>query len=292
MKDELLKKARDIDIQIVLAYYGIYPNQNNKYHCFYHTDNTASASVRLNRYKCFSCGRKNSNLDIVMYKENISDVREAAIKVLEISNSNVEIKNIEDKSNKVHNKKDRKALTLQDRLKLVNFDNTDKIVEYLKSRAIDPRVLKVLDLNNIKYGIDKLGQINFFFLKGNFCIYRSLSNKNFNSGTPVPVTIKVSDDNTWYITEGLFDALTFVDIGKNTICLNSVANVHKLMNMIDINNKKFTYIIATDSDEAGFRAMDELIDFFEVNRINYDVFDELYGSGCKDINEMRTKGLL
>lgn len=292
MKDELLKQARDIDIKMVLAYYGIYANQDNKYHCFYHTDNTASASVRLNRYKCFSCGRKNSNLDIVMFKENISDVREAAIKVLEISNSNVEIKKLEEKYNKIHNKKERKTLTLQDRLKLVDFDNITKIVEYLKSRAIDPSVLKVLDKNNIRYGVDRLQQINFFFLKGNFCIYRSLVGKNFNCGTPQPISIKVDNNSNWYITEGLFDALTLVSLGKNTICLNSVSNVEKFKKLIDINNKKFTYIIATDSDEAGFTAMDNLATFFETNNINYDVFDELYGSGCKDINEMKTKGLL
>lgn len=291
-QDNLLKEARDTDIKLILAYYGTYANRNGLYHCIYHEDKTPSASVRLNRYKCFACGRKNSTLDIVMYKESISDPREAAARVLEIANKDIDIK-ILDENIKMNDNKKKKTLSFHDRIKLTNFENITKIEEYLRSRAIDPKVLKTLDTNDIRYGVDRLGQINFFFLKGQFAIYRSLTGKNFNCGTPSPVTI-ISDkqDYEWYITEGIFDALTLVSLGKNTICLNSVSNVDKLLKLININNKKFKYIIATDCDESGFNAMEKMSLFFEKNNLSFDIFDELYGSGCKDINEMRTKGLL
>lgn len=290
-KDNLLKEARDVDIKLILAYYGSYQNKNGLYHCIYHEDKTPSASVKNNRYKCFACGRKNSSLDIVMYKENISTTRVAAARVLEIANKEIDIKILDENIN--NNKKNKKkTLSFHDRIKLVDFDNILKIEEYLKTRAIDPRVLKVLDENHIRYGVDKLGQINFFFLKGQFAIYRSLNDKNYNCGTPTPVTIRVNNSNEWYIVEGLFDALTLVDLNKNTICLNSVSNVEKLVKLLNVDNKKFNYIIATDSDEAGFRAMDSLVDFFEKNNLNYDIFDALYGSGCKDVNEMRMNRLL
>lgn len=290
-QDNLLKEARDTDIKLILAYYGTYANRNGLYHCIYHEDKTPSASVRLNRYKCFACGRKNSTLDIVMYKESISDPREAAARVLEIANKNIDIK-VLDEDIKVNSNKKKKTLSFHDRIKLTDFENITKIEEYLRSRGIDPKVLKILDVNNVRYGIDKMGQIQFFFLKGQFAIYRSLIGKNFNCGTPSPVTIKVDNNPTWYITEGLFDALTLVSLGKNTICLNSVSNVDKFLKLIDINNKKFKYIIATDTDESGFNAMEKMSLFFENNNLCYDIFDELYGSGCKDINEMRMKGLL
>lgn len=291
-KDDLLKQARNTDIYQVLAYYGTYGNQYNKFHCIYHNDKTPSASIKNNRYKCFSCGRKNSSLDIAMYKENISDPRAAAMKVLEISNQNIEIKTIEEKTNTKYNKKERKTLTFDDRIKIIDFNNTIKIEEYLQSRAIDPRVLKVLDRQNIRYGVDKLGQINFFFLKGKFAIYRSLNNHNYNCGTPQPACLKVNSSKEWYITEGLFDALTLVDLNKNVICLNSVNQVNNFMKSINVDKKDFKYIIAVDSDERGFEALEKLSEFFLENELDFDVYDKLIGSGCKDINEMRMKGLI
>ena len=63
-----------------------------------------------------------------------------------------------------------------------------------------------------------------------------------------------------------------------------------------MNNKrkmqKFVYVIATDNDEKGLEAKQELENFFENNNINYEIFGNLYSSNFKDVNELLQNDML
>ena len=77
----------------------------------------------------------------------------------------------------------------------------------------------------------------------------------------------------------------------NVIVLNSVANTKKLIQKVEENKLyNLEYIIATDNDDGGHSAKIELEEYFKNNNISYNLFNILYNSNCKDINDLLKKG--
>ena len=89
---------------------------------------------------------------------------------------------------------------------------------------------------------------------------RALGTSNFNF-----ITRGINSGDI-YLCEGIEDALTFTQNGLKSISLNSIANLQSLMKYLENDytpqyNEKL--IIAFDHDEAGRKATQELITFFE-----------------------------
>ena len=306
-KDNLLEQARNINIEDILNYYSLSKNRYNMYSCIKHEDKHPSASVKNNKLHCFSCGNYFTTIDIVSQMESIGDIRECARRVLDIS-SNIYIDSVsvlnKDKINKSCNAKDlkkseKKKLTANDRLNMMIDSNKHIVRDYLIKRGISnpDYVLSVLDRNGYKYGADSFKQVTFVFERYNCCIYRNKSvDENWVAGVNVPITIAVNKENKdWYITEGIYDALSLVSIGNNVICLNSTNNILTLKDLISNNikkMKKFTYIIATDNDSSGVAAKEDLASFFDEHNLNYEYFGNLYNSDCKDVNELLLNNML
>lgn len=294
-KDNLLEEARKIPIDKVLAYYNLYPNQYNNYSCMAHKDTNPSAFITsANRLRCNSCEASYSTIDIVRHFEGL-DARQSAGRIIEISASNIEINQIQTKADFKPRKANQKnqhirKLSYEDRYDISCNKNVDKFTSYLISRGISPKVLPILDANNIGYGADKLEQIHLFFKMQKFCIYRSRTlNKNINCfGTePTPTVIKVNDSYFWYITEGIFDALTLVDLNINVICLHGAGNTEKLFKMLEHDIwKKVVFVIATDNDTAGLKAKDTIIEHLQTKAMFYKECKRLYNSRYKDINQL------
>lgn len=299
-KDNLLEQARNINILDILNYYAFEKNRYNMYSCMKHEDKTPSASVKNNKLHCFSCGSFFTTIDIVAEMEGINDVRECAKKVLEISAAPyVDNSNKVYKTKKELKKNEKKKLTVKDRLNMI-VDSSEYIVrDYLIKRGISnpDYVLSVLDKNGYKYGADSFKQVTFVFERYNCCIYRNKNtDTNWVTGANTPITIAVNKESKdWYIVEGVFDALSLVSVGSNVICLNSVSNVLILKDLILGNIKKmrkFTYIIATDSDGPGLAAKEDLAKFFKEYDLDYEYFGNLYGSSYKDVNELLINNML
>ena len=280
-KDNLLETARNINIEKILAYYGLRANEYGQYSCISHKDLNPSASIDKSRNKlhCFSCGNFYTTIDIVSIMESENNLRLCAKKVLEISDEKFEIVNINTKSNNTANTKGKKKLSIQDRKNMLDSNKKYVVEDYLKSRSIDTSVLKILEQNSCVYGADRYNQPVFIFEKYNCCIIRHAQRDiNWVTGNNVPITIATDKSNKrWYITEGLYDAFSLVERGCNVICLNTVENVKNLKPLI-VSKKNFTYIIATDNDEAGLNAKDNLENFFMENNMNYEIFEDLYKS--------------
>ena len=288
MKDNLLNEARSISIYEILSYYGI-EFYKNSCKCIFHEDNNRSAYVsNSNRFHCKSCGAKGlSNLDIVTHFEGITDIRESAKRVLELKGTTVNTIKYFDNNNKPI--KEKKQLTFQDRKNLAENKNIDMLVKYLNSRGISKDILPILKANNITYGADKLNQVHFFFNRHNYCIYRSIKqDKNFNCGNSTPICIKSNNTNKWYIVEGLYDGLSLLQFNKNVIILNSVSNKDKFLEKFKTNKNMFNfkYIIATDNDKSGLDTKAELENFFKNNNVDYEIFESLYNSKYKDVNDL------
>lgn len=295
-KDNLLETARNINIEKILAHYGHYKNGYGLYSCITHEDRHPSASVDTSRNKlhCFSCGNFFTTIDIVSIMENENNLRLCAKKVLEISDEKFEItKNNNTKSSNTVRTKGKKKLSMQDRKNMLDSNKKYIVENYLKSRSVDISVLKILEQNGYVYGADRYNQPVFIFEKYNCCIIRHAQRDiNWVTGNNVPITITVDKSNKrWYITEGLYDAFSLVERGCNVICLNTVENVKNLKPLI-INKKNFKYIIATDNDKAGLDAKDDLEKFFTENDMCYEIFEDLYKSEYKDINDMAKNGVL
>lgn len=294
-KDNLLATARSINIGKILAYYGHYKNEYGLYSCITHEDRHPSASIDASRNKlhCFSCGNFYTTIDVASIMENESDLRLCAQKVLEISSEKFEMKNNNTKSSNGASAKGKKKLTIQDRKNMLDSNKKYIVEDYLKSRSIDISVLKILEQNGCVYGADRYNQPTFIFEKYNCCIIRHAQRDiNWVTGNNVPVTIACDrSDKRWYITEGIYDALSLVNKGCNVICLNTVENVKNLKPLIK-DRKNFTYIIAVDNDKVGLDAKDNLEKFFIENNMCYEVFEDLYKSKYKDINDMAKNGAL
>lgn len=294
MYDDLVANARNKDIKSILSYYGKEFYKNNC-KCIFHNDNNRSAYItKGNRLRCAStsCILNSTNystIDVVKYYEGIQDTREASKRVLEICNTPINYNN-----GFIDKEPSKKELSLDTRRYLAENKNISTLIQYLNSRGISKNVLPILNKNKITYGADKFNQVHFFFNRYNFAIYRSKTqNKNFNCGEVKPICIKANNTNTWYILEGIYDGLSLLQFNNNVIVLNSVSNVKKLIDKVKTDDKlhKLKYIIATDNDDPGLAARNKLEIFFKENNISYDLFNTLYNSKCKDVNDLIKGGM-
>ena len=139
--------------------------------------------------------------------------------------------------------------------------------------------------------------IIYRFRKQGTGIQKSLSKnkdrKRFvrNIGTVKPVFHKAYDSNKYIIVEGIEDALTCHVLGYNFICLNSVSNTGRLIDIIKNNIEKFKdkeLLICTDYDKGGLDSFEQLENFFTSTGLMFDIpffYDDMLENRCKDINE-------
>ena len=112
-----------------------------------------------------------------------------------------------------------------------------------------------------------------------------------NIGTVKPLIHKAYDSNKYIIVEGIEDALTCHVLGYNFICLNSVSNTGRLIDIIKNNIEKFKdkeLLICTDYDKGGLDSFEQLENFFISTGLMFDIppfYDDMLKNRCKDINE-------
>ena len=290
-----IEQAKLIPIQEILYKYGdICPKCGHKLDI----GNT-------NRCRCHKCNTIYSTVDLIqaLYGINIPE----AIKIL----IGEDIKPVEKKQlEKIRIELKEKQLEKEKHNKQVNnmiFKNsiepTQACLEYLDSRCIKDS-LKGLDKayieikSNIYNGNET---IIYRFKKQGTGIQKALSKnkdgKRFvrNIGTVKPVFHKAYDSNKYIIVEGIEDALTCHVLGYNFICLNSISNTGRLIDIIKNNIEKFRdkeLLICTDYDKGGMKCFEELEKFFSLADLMYGVppfYTDMLENKCKDINEYFVK---
>lgn len=90
-----------------------------------------------------------------------------------------------------------------------------------------------------------------------------------------------------FVTEGIFDALSIIEVGAPAIALNSTSNVNKLLQLLENKPTTATLILSLDDDDAGHKATPELIAGLLRLNIPYITADIL--NGCKDPNKALVK---
>lgn len=83
-----------------------------------------------------------------------------------------------------------------------------------------------------------------------------------------------------YICEGMEDSLSYTMNGEKSISLNSIANVKSLIEHLEHHHsryKKNKLVISLDHDEAGEKATQKLVDFFEAYNQQHQNHQYQYG---------------
>ena len=96
----------------------------------------------------------------------------------------------------------------------------------------------------------------------------------------------VYDNEVVFITEGIFDALSIIEVGNAAIALNSTSNADLLIKQLEAEPTAATLIICLDNDDAGKKAAATLKAGFTRLNISYVTAD--ISGAYKDPNEALT----
>ena len=196
----------------------------------------------------------------------------------------------------IHEKEEYKMEKSYIRPRYVNVTRlSDKLVIYFESRKITQSTLKEMKISE---GIEfmpqlekKCNTIQFNYFENGELVnikYRTAT-KDFKlcpKAELIPYNIDaIKDTSECVITEGEFDALSFITAGYQpaiSVPNGASANVSYLDRFIDSHfENKETIYIASDNDKKGFILRDELIRRLGTDRCKL----VQYGEGCKDANE-------
>lgn len=91
--------------------------------------------------------------------------------------------------------------------------------------------------------------------------------------------------NCVFVTEGPFDAMSFLEVGFPAISLNGGSKIAGLLQLIDRKRPKATLVIALDNDEAGKAAAESL----QAELTKRNIKNVTFNSDYKDPNEFLVK---
>lgn len=292
-KEDYRKAREEISIESLLNSYNV-KNNGKLYSCPFHEDSTPSAGIRNNRLHCFSCGITASTIDIVCHIDHV-DQFHAILKLLE-GKAGAKIEPYKRKNKTVEVDRYDNIIKYANP---INSTNKGYIMQYLNKRCI----AEILKFQNF-FGMEI--KHNYYKNK-NYIIY-DFPNKKFaikkaidgtykgNIGSVMPLYFKHDNSPIWYIVEGLEDCFSISLLQgsfKNVICLNSIANIPKMINKILLDRSYFgdnpRFIIATDTDFAGQKAKSDIIENMKkigCNAYDYKKFyDYAEKNNLKDVND-------
>ncbi|WP_423364677.1 toprim domain-containing protein [Mycoplasma sp. P36-A1] len=183
--------------------------------------------------------------------------------------------------------------------KKINYDliqhkkyvlNVEKC-KYLKKRGIAFQIAKE---NNIGYNkISKEILIPTYYPNKSLLIKNTSDNKYYykkNHLASLTYNLNINANNIIYITEGIFDALSFASLDKNYICLNGLSTINYLEQFIVKISSVHQYelVIALDNDPSGLNATKIIKNICLKHKINFSFINI---DPYKDINEIFIKDL-
>ncbi len=270
-------------------------NTNKMFRCINPAHSDSNASMKYyddNKVYCFGCGASYNLFDVISIMENLSQ-KEAFKRALDYYSYGKLLSPVKpinkpkiDKTEENKLKDYSKAYSIWKH----NLEKEKPALEYLKGREIDEKTAQKFNLgyNEFKFG-DRVLKAIVIPINENTFTARNIDKTDTEfryykaKGNHTDIFNKSALTNNipfCFITEGEFDCLSFESVGANAVALGSTCNISKLKNL-DIDKKK-TYILALDNDEAGLTAKEELEEFFKENNIKYRQFDNC---GFKDSNE-------
>lgn len=231
---------------------------------------------KAERVKCFSCGFSGDLIDLIANEYGL-DNSGAVAKANEIyGDKRPPIKEAPIKENSTDYSEFIKSCAAAS-------DQTD----YFKRRGLSEKTVKEFQLGyeaDYKNAVVPYPGENYYFKRGTQSTFKgkargqeplfNLSDLYNTSKEPV------------FITEGQFDALSFIECGAYAVALGSTERVKAFITQLEKKPTESPVIIATDADAPGNEAAAYLNR--ELKRLNIITFRMTMLDGCKDPNECLT----
>ena len=325
------QQVKSIDFAKVLISLGIEITKSGQFCCPFHNDTHPSAIISSGKNQgyctvCSSYTHKNFMFDTIDIVKEVKGLNyyQAIEYLLKLDNIDIKYEPVKKYEKKItRESKNNDIQIILDNCKSINKYDLDYlkynrgllIYDEENFKGIKKGIRDVLVKNNIAIYSNYYNDTNklvyhFKYDEENYPYYENLNEeflivkkrdnfdntnipKSQNVGTTCPKFIFTNErEKDIYICEGIEDALSMVQAGRNAISLNSVGNVGKLIEIFEDTSrlKWYNYIIATDKDKAGEKCKERLIEFFEKNNFKYETFkplDIMYQSkGIKDVNDL------
>lgn len=276
-----------------------------------HDDSTPSMILNKKnptQCKCFGCGVSYDIFDLIGIDFNLTDYKQQYKKACELYNIPYNEQNFLEEKKQIEQPK---APAVKDYTAYIkeHAEQIEKAEPYLTARGIS---LTTARLYNVGYDAcftehleeEKAKEVKKYYAsiktEGtneaiiipndkhsiNARFINNTKSKHAKAGNGIFNLNAIKDGDFIFIVEGVFDALSFIELGYNAIALNSVNNINLFIKHLNENKKELytPLIIALDNDEAGKKSSQELQDKLnEIGVINY-VSSNLYGI-YKDANE-------
>lgn len=183
-------------------------------------------------------------------------------------------------------------------LSLIERASEGNTCEYYYTRGLTDKTIEAYNLGYIseghKIGPDFTGKY-LLPVSDTFCILRSEDEKDKyrNIGSPEIFNSRYLENPSLtgkdvFITEGIFDALSLEELGKQAISINSTSNKGKLFAALEANKEQLKdkqFIIALDTDAEGTQTAEVILSKAQELGLQASIFTL---KGYKDINEALT----
>lgn len=287
--------AKKVNIAYILESYGYRANKDGFYVCPFHNEKTPSAKIKDNKLKCFGCGNYASTIDLIQQLESISDIQAVNL-ILSKFNHEERFKSIIEPIKEKQKKQLLNPSYIRENSNKVYKLSDNKYIEnYLTKRCIKEMVGELTKFGvTIRHNYYK--RTNYIIYDfGDYMIQKALDGSlKRNIGSSNIFIMEYDKNFPYYIVEGIEDCLSLLKVLKkiNVICLNSVANKHKLFELLEQKEgyRKSKFIFALDYDNAGIKTGKKIKEYFIKNDIKYDYYRDFYKIApfidcIKDIND-------
>lgn len=313
------------NLEKILLYYGAIPpkTQKGNWTCLRSRHKTPENSLSVKgNICCCSCEIKGDSLNVIKIMEGLDKFNEVVEKGLNILGCDLSIMNRpqpEHKQTKVEIKKKQYDIDLTNIISEYYKNMQEWQYKYFYKRGIYNRKLfdkyKILIENPARiFPKEILPNNKRLYMYRNIipvwegnkiknCILRK-DDKFLSSGLKVlnlkdiPLKIfninylyKVKENDFLFITEGIFDCLSFENFGYKAISINSSSMINRFIDNVIYNKEhliknKIKFIICFDNDKAGIEGTNKLDEMLRKLELRSYIFKL---SKYKDINEFYTK---
>lgn len=275
---ERIKEA--VDMPGVCEKYGIEVNRTGFAHCPFHGERTASLKVypEGRGWYCYGCGAGGDVISFVSrlfglsFSETLSKMNTDFNLDLPLDASR---SNIMDELAAIRRHLDRMAEKTESKQAQVNQHDfmsyyrecISNLEEYSRVRGYYVRRgLSTTLAKKFWFGFDPTINSLVIPVSRSFFVARNIdpdSKRRYHNPANCNIDLfnkkALFDTEPCFITEGAFDALSFLEIGCKAVALNSTSNVRKLLDEIKAQTTCAPLILCLDNDKAGETATDELM---------------------------------
>jgi hypothetical protein len=320
------KEAIRNNLERILIFYGAKPNKSN-WDCVPHRHNNPKENLSVNNNVCCChCGLKGDSFNVISEMEGYDIKREfpeIIKKGLEILGNKIIVNSSINKNKKINNKKKNNIEKIEYCLTdiiLNNFQKSKGYTYFLKRNIKDynlfnkykiftgnpkkifpenllPKLYNLWSYQNIIPVWEEKKVVNVLLRRDDFL---STRNKKILNLKGIPLKIwnagylrHSKKEDCLFLTEGIFDALSFEQIGCKAIALNTVTMVNNLLKIIEENvdqlkENQTKFFIAFDNDDSEKAKMNiklfrDKLDL-ELRKLGFKTFI-LSLNNFKDIND-------